>query len=80
MVSRAPVFNRSVSDAGPHQSPIRIKALEIFSGEIFPPLAVSLPQKTVGTTPCPRFEDSQILGLTLSGVQPYAGSRRGRTI
>jgi len=54
-----------VSDVGPHQSPIRIKALEISYQEIFPPLADLLPQKTVGTTPCPRFQDSQILWLTL---------------
>jgi len=44
-----------VSDVGPHQSPIRIKAWEISYQEIFPPLADLLPQKTVGTTPCPRL-------------------------
>jgi len=55
---------------GPHQSPIRIKAWEISYQEIFPPLADLLPQKTVGTTPCPRFQDSQILWLTLAGSNP----------
>src|SRR3989304_1872198 len=43
------------------------------------PWQVNLPQKTVGTTPCPTVADSQILWLSLSGVQPLFGSRRGRT-
>ena len=44
--SRAPVFNRSVSDFGPHQSPIRIKAVEEFSRENFFPAR--------GNNSCPR--------------------------
>jgi hypothetical protein len=43
---RAPVFNRSLSGVGPHQSPIRIKALENSHQRIsFPPLAVVCPRK-----------------------------------
>jgi len=43
------------------------------------PWQVCLPQKTVRTTPPPTVADSQILWLSLSGVQPLCGSRRGRT-
>src|SRR6266498_2499893 len=43
------------------------------------PWQVCLPQKTVGTTSPPTVADSQILWLSLSGVQPLCGSRRGRT-
>jgi len=32
------------------------------------PWQVHLPQKTVGTTPCPTVADAQILWLSLSGV------------
>src|SRR3990172_10379531 len=38
------------------------------------PWQVNLPQKTVGTTPCPTVADSQILWFSLSGVQPLYGS------
>ena len=41
--------------------------LEISLREIFPPLANYLPQKTVGTTPCPRLTDSQIHWLIPCG-------------
>jgi hypothetical protein len=65
MVSRAPVFNRSVSGLlGPHQSPIRIKAWEEISIEnSFRPWQAYLPQKTVGTTPSPTGTDAQIRWL-----------------
>ena len=80
---RAPVFVRFGVGHGPHQSPIRIKAWEDAPHkEQRPsrPWQFPLPQKTVGTTPCPRFKDSQILWLSLAGVQPLSGSRRGRTM
>jgi hypothetical protein len=48
-------------------------------GIISRPWQVQLPQKTVGTTPCPTVADTQIRWLSLSGVQPLFGSRRGRT-
>src|SRR3990170_7060864 len=39
----APLFSfHAVSDAGPHQSPIRIKAWKFSKREFFPPLASSL--------------------------------------
>ncbi len=78
---RAPVFNRSVSEPGPHQSPIRFKAMGDFQKENSsrPWQSVS-PQKTVGTTPRPRVLDLQIHWLSPLGVQPFNGSRRGRTI
>ena len=41
---------------------------ESFEGNSLLPLAKSLAQKTVGTTPCPRFLDSQIRWLSLSGA------------
>ena len=45
------------------------------------PWQVNLPRKTdVGTTPPPTVADSQILWLSLQGVQSLYGSRRGRPI
>src|SRR4029450_11522626 len=53
--SRAPVFNRSVSDLGPHQSPIRIKAWENSKREFLPgpwqslcPRKLSVPRRVQG--------------------------------
>src|SRR5262250_55387 len=47
-------------------------------GVISGPWQSSLPQKTVGTTPCPRFRITDPLALPFGG-QPHCGSRRGRT-
>jgi len=47
-------------------------------GVISRPWQSSLPQKTVGTTPCPRFRITDPLALPFGG-QPQCGSRRGRT-
>src|ERR1700730_18853599 len=56
---------------GPHQSPIRFKALgEISMESFFPPLATSLPQKTVGTTPCPRLTDHRSYGSPFPASNP----------
>src|SRR5215471_12412664 len=47
-------------------------------GVISRPWQSSLPQKTVGTTPRPRFRITDPLALPFGG-QPHCGSRRGRT-
>ena len=55
---------------GPHQSPIRIKALVDISKESSSrPWQAYLPQKTVGTTPPPTVADHKSTG-SLSGPTP----------
>jgi hypothetical protein len=78
---RAPVLSHSVSDIGPHQSPIRFKALGIVLiresspalGNLSCPRKLSVPRRVQGL-------GSQIHWLSLSGANPISGSRRGRTI
>jgi hypothetical protein len=78
---RARVFaGRGVApSAGPHQSPIRIKAAGgghalMLSSR---PLAITWPQKTIGAAPRPRRAITDLLAPTW--VQPLGGSRRGRS-
>ena len=48
-------------------------------GIISRPWQVNLPQKTVGTTPCPTVTDHRSCGSPCyQRVQPLVGSRRGR--
>jgi len=78
-------------NSGSHQSPPAadqplaepssgLRQSEISKRELFPPLAVYLPQKTVGTIPRPRFADSGIHWLLPFRYQPRSGSRRECTI
>src|SRR5215813_14815623 len=46
-------------------------------GVISRPWQSSLPQKTVGTTPCPRFRITDPVAFPF-GANPHCGSRRGR--
>jgi hypothetical protein len=68
-----------VPSAGPHPSPIRIKAaggghaMTLSSR----PLAMTWPQKTLGAAPRPRRAITDLLAPTW--VQPLGGSRRGRS-
>jgi hypothetical protein len=66
---------------GPHQSPIRFKALgeSLLRVSSRPwqsrcPRKLSVPRRVQG------YSDHRSYGSSLSGVQPKCGSRRGRTI
>src|SRR3989304_7536198 len=81
LLLRAPVF---VSfGVGRWSAPVthQDQGMGSFLKEISPrPWQVNLPQKTVGTTPCPTVANSQILWLSLSGGQPPYGSPRPRGV
>jgi hypothetical protein len=68
-------------NSGSHQSPPAadqplaepssgLRQSEISKRELFPTLAVYLPQKTIGTIPRPRFADSGSTGFSLSVTNP----------
>src|SRR5215470_13094454 len=58
---RIPVFLRVVSAMeAPPQAPIRIKASDVSLYTRRPPLAPSVPQKTVSALPCPSIDCSQM--------------------
>src|SRR5215467_15358116 len=90
LLLRAPVLSHLASDKvrtrlppeadQPRAEPSSGSRLQEFSGKgvISRPWQSSLPQKTVGTTPCPRFRITDPLALPFGG-QPHCGSRRGRT-
>ena len=64
---------------GPHQSPIRIKAMGGCAvwHALPPPLATEWPQKTVGAMPRPHRARAD--RVAPRWVQPLGGSRHGRT-
>ena len=64
---------------GPHQSPIRIKAMggSAVWPALPPPLATWLPQKTVGAMPRPKRAMTD--RVAPMWVQPLGGSRHGLT-
>jgi hypothetical protein len=73
-------FNRSAK-SDPHQSPIRIKVDKSFPLTssyqlrgyfLYNPWQLSLPQKIIGSIPCPKVDISQILWLLAS---PFFSSR-----
>src|SRR6266576_3494849 len=66
-----PFFQSFGVGVGPHQSPIRFKAWELScERNDLPPLAIVLPQKTVGTTPRPRYRIHKSRGSPFSGANP----------
>jgi len=67
---------------GPHQSPIRFKALEnlSYTGSDLPPLAILIAPENYRYHAASKVKGSQIHWLSLFGGQPFCGSRRGRTI
>src|SRR3989338_2709725 len=67
---RAPVFSLLVSDMvrTSHTSGSRLCKCSLRNH--LPAPGNRLPQKTVGTTPCPRFKDAQILWLPMLGSNP----------
>jgi len=69
---RAPVFNQLVSDpVGPHQSPIRFKALAaVLYGQRSPPLAILIAPENYRYHAVSKVIGSQIHWLSLFGGQP----------